>query len=158
MWSYPCNRPWRAIVLWDVEAPTFSLDNRLTDGGKFVSHMRRPLTLPPTRKIPGTHFWVNPKVIVRLEGTGDLPACSIEPQPTTLPRVPPHFYVKDRKSADTSVKLSSGLYNFIEREILIFIVTAAASSTWLSTDQKQVLVSVVVNFRVPLHARTLFIS
>jgi hypothetical protein len=22
--SYPCNRPWRSIVLWDVEAPTFS--------------------------------------------------------------------------------------------------------------------------------------
>jgi hypothetical protein len=23
-WSYPCNRPWRHIALWDVEAPTFS--------------------------------------------------------------------------------------------------------------------------------------
>jgi hypothetical protein len=23
-WSYPCNRPWRPIGLWDVEAPTFS--------------------------------------------------------------------------------------------------------------------------------------
>jgi hypothetical protein len=33
--SYPCNRPWRPIGLWDVEASTFSLDNRLTDGGKF---------------------------------------------------------------------------------------------------------------------------
>jgi hypothetical protein len=22
--SYPCNRPWRPIELWDVEAPTFS--------------------------------------------------------------------------------------------------------------------------------------
>jgi hypothetical protein len=21
--SYPCNRPWRPIVLWDVEAPIF---------------------------------------------------------------------------------------------------------------------------------------
>jgi hypothetical protein len=29
--SYPCNRPWRPIELWDVEAPTFCLDNRLTD-------------------------------------------------------------------------------------------------------------------------------
>jgi hypothetical protein len=25
---YPCNRPWRPIGLWDVEAPTFSLDNK----------------------------------------------------------------------------------------------------------------------------------
>jgi hypothetical protein len=23
-WSYPCNRPWRPIGLWEVEAPTFS--------------------------------------------------------------------------------------------------------------------------------------
>jgi hypothetical protein len=22
--AYPCNRPWRPIGLWDVEAPTFS--------------------------------------------------------------------------------------------------------------------------------------
>jgi hypothetical protein len=28
--------------LRDVEAPTFSLDNRLIDGGKFVSLTRRP--------------------------------------------------------------------------------------------------------------------
>jgi hypothetical protein len=37
-----------------VEAPTFSLDNRFTDGGEVVSFTRR---LPFTpRKIPGTHF------------------------------------------------------------------------------------------------------
>jgi hypothetical protein len=41
--SYPCNRPWR---LWDVEAPTFSLDNRLTDGGEVVSLTRRPTFTP----------------------------------------------------------------------------------------------------------------
>jgi hypothetical protein len=52
--SYPCNRPWRPIGLWDVEAPTFSLDILFTDSGKVVSLMRRP---PFThRKIPGTHF------------------------------------------------------------------------------------------------------
>jgi hypothetical protein len=39
--SYPSNRPWRPIRLWDVEAPTFSLDSRLTDGGEVVSLMRR---------------------------------------------------------------------------------------------------------------------
>jgi hypothetical protein len=39
--SYPCNRPWRPIGLWDVEAPTFSLDMRLTDGANIVSLTRR---------------------------------------------------------------------------------------------------------------------
>jgi hypothetical protein len=32
--SYPCNRPWRPTGFWNVEAPTFSLDNRLIDGGE----------------------------------------------------------------------------------------------------------------------------
>jgi hypothetical protein len=51
---YPCSRPRRPVGLWDVEAPTFSLDNRLTEGGEVVRHMRRPPFTP--RKIPGTHF------------------------------------------------------------------------------------------------------
>jgi hypothetical protein len=42
---YPCNRPWKAIGLWDVEVPTFSLDNRLTDGGKVIRTARRRLRL-----------------------------------------------------------------------------------------------------------------
>jgi hypothetical protein len=41
-------------VLWDIEAPIFSLDNRLTDGGEVVSLKRRPPFNP--RKIPGTNF------------------------------------------------------------------------------------------------------
>jgi hypothetical protein len=36
------NRPWRPMGLWDVEAPTFCLDNRLTNGGKVVSLTHRP--------------------------------------------------------------------------------------------------------------------
>jgi hypothetical protein len=44
--SYRCNMPWRPIGLWDVEAPTFSLDNRLTDGGEVVSLTRRPPLYP----------------------------------------------------------------------------------------------------------------
>jgi hypothetical protein len=44
--KYPCNRPWKHIGLWDVEAPTFSLDNLLTDGGMVVSLTRRPPFTP----------------------------------------------------------------------------------------------------------------
>jgi hypothetical protein len=99
-WSYPCNRPWGLTGLWD-EAPTFSLDNRLTDGGKVASLTRRP-PFPPD---PGRFLvlisvrgWVDSRAIMRLEGLGklkkihligtrtrDLPVCIIVPQPTTLP-------------------------------------------------------------------------
>jgi hypothetical protein len=33
---------WRPIELWVVEAPIFSLDSRLTDGGKVVSLYQLP--------------------------------------------------------------------------------------------------------------------
>jgi hypothetical protein len=65
-------RPWRPLGLLEVEAPTF-LDIRLKDGGKFVSHTRRPHFTP--RKIPGTHFfrgWIDHRVIVQLERLGKL--------------------------------------------------------------------------------------
>jgi hypothetical protein len=75
------------------------LDNRLKDDGKVLSLTRRP---PFThRKIPGTHFcyrlcrpqghsvagWIRSIEKIHLIGTrtSDLPACSIVPQPTTLP-------------------------------------------------------------------------
>jgi hypothetical protein len=89
--------------LCDIEAPTFSLDSRLTDGGEFVSFTRRPPFSP--MKIPGTHFchrlsrpqghsaagWIG-----LIEKSNDfignlnrnLLACSIVPQPITLPRAP----------------------------------------------------------------------
>jgi hypothetical protein len=37
-----CDKPWRPMGFWDFEAPTFSSDNRLTEGGKVVSLTRRP--------------------------------------------------------------------------------------------------------------------
>jgi hypothetical protein len=90
-------RPWRPLGLREVEAPTFS-DIRIIDGGKVV-------TLQAGRFLPPGKFLILISVrgqvdlgpIVRLEGlgklkkstssgtrTGDLPACSIVPQPTTL--------------------------------------------------------------------------
>jgi hypothetical protein len=85
--------------LRDVEAPTFS-DIGLTDGGKVVSPMRRPLFT--TRKVHDTHFCSRlgrPQAIVWMEEldtlkkstssgirTGNLPSCSIVSQPNALPR------------------------------------------------------------------------
>jgi hypothetical protein len=82
---------------------TTVVDNRLTDGSEVFSLMRQPPFTP--RKIPGTHFC---KTMIRPQGhsavgrirsieksndlignqTRDLPACSVLPQPTALPRVP----------------------------------------------------------------------
>jgi hypothetical protein len=80
----------------------YFLDNQLTDVGEVVSPTRRPPFTP--RKIPGTHFCSR---LSRPQGhsaagrvrsieksndienrTRDVPACSIVPQPTTLPRAP----------------------------------------------------------------------
>jgi hypothetical protein len=44
--SFNCNRPWRLIGLWDVKASTFSLGNRLKDGGQVVSLRSPPLFTP----------------------------------------------------------------------------------------------------------------
>jgi hypothetical protein len=83
--------------LWDVEAPTFSLDGRLTDGGVAVSLTYRSLFTP--RKIPGTHFCERLSLSQGLSAAGrirsidksndlianrtcDLPACGLMSQPT----------------------------------------------------------------------------
>jgi hypothetical protein len=85
------------------------IDSRLTDGGEVVNSTRRPIFTP--RKIPGTHLCYR---LSRPRGhstagrtrpieksndignrTRDLPACSIVPQPTTLPRAPRFVYEAD---------------------------------------------------------------
>jgi hypothetical protein len=101
--SCPCNGPWRPIGLSDVEAPTFSRQS--AHRWQWICQPYAPAALYTPRKIPGTHFCWR---LSRPQGhnsagrlrsteksndiignrTRDLPACSIVPQPTTLPCAP----------------------------------------------------------------------
>jgi hypothetical protein len=72
----------------------FSLDSRLTDGGEVVSLTRRSLFTPPPRAIVRMEGLDKLKKIHLIEAqTRDLPACSLVPQPITLPRS--HHYIRD---------------------------------------------------------------
>jgi hypothetical protein len=76
----------------------------------------------------------------------------------------PFFYVRNRKSAETSVKLSHGVHSFIKHENVNFIVPAARTSspTWLRLTQdryqRRTLVNKIMNFWVPLNATTLLVK
>jgi hypothetical protein len=91
-YSYPCNRPWKPIGLWDIEAPTFSRQSGHRWHDVSLTHW-----LPFTpKKSPGPHFWQR---LRQLQGhsvagrirsieksndlirnqTCDLPACSKVP-------------------------------------------------------------------------------
>jgi hypothetical protein len=97
------NRRWRPIGLWDVEAPTFSRHSAHRRWWGCQPYAPAGFLLPP-RKITDTHFCQR---LSRPQGhsadgrirsteksndienrTGNLPACSTVPQPTTLQRAP----------------------------------------------------------------------
>jgi hypothetical protein len=70
--SYPFNRPWRLIVLWDVEAPTFSRQS--AHRWQRLSALCAGHHLPPGRFLilNSVRGGVDPRAIVQLEGLGKL--------------------------------------------------------------------------------------
>jgi hypothetical protein len=69
---YPCNRLWRPIELWEVEAPTFCLDSSQMAVRLWALRAGCPY---PQENIPvhnSVRRWVDPRAIVRLERLGKL--------------------------------------------------------------------------------------
>jgi hypothetical protein len=126
------------IGLWGFEAPTFCLDIRFTDGGNVVSVTHRPpFTL---KKIPGTHFCErlsrpqDHSAVGRIKSTeksndlignrtGTLLACSIVPQPTTLPHAPSILSIVSSIIWNLSITFIKPIFCYLVPNIC-FVVTA----------------------------------
>jgi hypothetical protein len=95
--NYACNKPWRPIGMWGVEAPTFSRQS--AHRWRWGCQPYAPAALYPQEdswySFSGPHDHSVPGRIKSTEKsndlignrTRDLPACRMVPQPTTLPRV-----------------------------------------------------------------------
>jgi hypothetical protein len=71
--SYPCNRPWRPKMLWDVEAPVFSRQSAHT--WRWGCHPYAPASLYPQGRflvLISVTAWVDPRTIMLLKGLGQL--------------------------------------------------------------------------------------
>jgi hypothetical protein len=78
--SYPCNRLWRLIGLWDVEAPAFSRWSahrwQWSQPYALASHPLPPGRFPVLISVRG---WTDCRATVRLEGLGQVMTSGIEP-------------------------------------------------------------------------------
>jgi hypothetical protein len=99
---YRCNRPWRPIGLWNVEAPTFSRQS--AHRWWWGCQPYAPVTLypqedswysflleaesTPGHSAAGRIRWIEKFNYLIGNRTRDHPACGIVPQPTTLARAP----------------------------------------------------------------------
>jgi hypothetical protein len=114
----------------------YFLDDRHTDGGKVVSLTRRPPFTPQEDSwysslledelTPGPLCgWKDISIeksnyLIRIRNR-DLPACSIMPQPTTLPRAPGCGYIRVNKS------------NYPIQELVILHVTMRSDNNFILT-------------------------
>jgi hypothetical protein len=83
-WLYSCNRSWRPIGLWDVEAPTLSRQS----AHRWQWDCQPAALYPPGRFLVliSVRGWVDSRDIVRLEGLGQLEnsMTSLEIEPATF--------------------------------------------------------------------------
>jgi hypothetical protein len=120
---------WRPIGLWDVEAVTFSRQSAhrwqwgcqpyapavlYTPGRILVLISVKRLSRPQGHSEAGRTRWIEKSNDLIGNRTRDLPACSIVPQLTTLPRAPIHSAVQEILNLFMEPQGSFGITEFLD--------------------------------------------